>query len=235
VKEALRKYGPITFSVSTKFLQFYESGIIDQFGDCDDFMANHQMTLVGYGVEDGVSYWKVKNSYGTSFGEEGYVRWVQENRCAMGGCMVAALGGGLSPEPSPTPAPPGPSPVPTPPPTPSPAPSPPPPPPTPPIPTPSPTPEGGHYGRPGNCAADENCLMAPGGAAVCTVSPCHGDGSCPTDVPAEATATPKCQDSWCMLKCKDDSECQADAFCAQNGPERFCAYHASCPTESTLV
>lgn len=250
-KAALRQYGPLSFSMDTRWpgYQFYESGIaVPEAGDCQGF-GNHVMTLVGYGVEGGQAYWKIKNSYSTSFGEQGYFRLAQAEICGMSGCMLGAVGGSLGPVPGPSPAPtppPAPSPTPVPPP-PTPVPPPPTPVPTPPVPTPSPeptpsppppspapTPSASHYGRPGSCVADEVCSMLPG-SAVCTVVGCHGDSSCPADVPEGATATPTCMDSLCRLTCAKDSDCQQGAFCAKNNNERFCAYHAGCGSQTQVV
>jgi len=63
--------------------QFYASGIIDDPG-CGTNI-NHAVTIVGYGIDNGVAYWRGKNSWGTSWGEQGYVRILQSdtNTCGV--------------------------------------------------------------------------------------------------------------------------------------------------------
>jgi hypothetical protein len=36
-------------------------------------IGNHAMEIVGYGVLNGVNYWKLKNSWGVSWGDNGYL------------------------------------------------------------------------------------------------------------------------------------------------------------------
>jgi len=48
----------------------YGGGILSEC-DCD---MDHAVQLVGYGADQGTLYWLVRNSWGGSWGEQGYVR-----------------------------------------------------------------------------------------------------------------------------------------------------------------
>lgn len=67
----------IAIEADTKVFQFYKSGIIDS-DDCGTNL-DHGVLIVGYGEEDGQLYWNVKNSWGTGWGEDGYVRIARSN------------------------------------------------------------------------------------------------------------------------------------------------------------
>ena len=63
----------VSVMVDASVFQTYSSGIISE-SSCSKNL-NHYVTIVGVNVsEDGKGYWKVQNSWGSSWGEDGYAR-----------------------------------------------------------------------------------------------------------------------------------------------------------------
>ena len=67
-------YGPVsvTLQSASRVFQNYESGILDS-DDCGTDV-DHAVNAVGYGVEDGKEYYLIRNSWGTWWGDEGYIK-----------------------------------------------------------------------------------------------------------------------------------------------------------------
>tara|TARA_B100000424_G_scaffold18702_4_gene13452 strand:+ start:599 stop:1777 length:1179 start_codon:yes stop_codon:yes gene_type:complete len=89
LKEAVSR-GPVSVAIEadTTAFQFYSSGVITG-SSCGDTL-DHGVLVVGYGEEDGVMYWLVKNSWGTSWGDNGYVKIERsESESDSGVCGIA--------------------------------------------------------------------------------------------------------------------------------------------------
>eukprot|EP00937_MAST-01D_sp_MAST-1D-sp2_P002587 g2587.t1 len=90
--EALQ-HGPVSIAVAATCWMDYESGILafnssgPSWGSPCDYDINHAVLLVGYGTENGTDYWKVQNSWGSGYGEDGFIRVERSahdnERCAM--------------------------------------------------------------------------------------------------------------------------------------------------------
>merc|ERR1712087_565159 len=61
----------IAIEADKSVFQLYKSGVLQS--TCGS-QLDHGVLLVGYGTEDGKDYWKVKNSWGASWGDAGYVK-----------------------------------------------------------------------------------------------------------------------------------------------------------------
>lgn len=66
--------------------QLYDSGIFT--GRCGTDL-DHGVTIVGYGSEKGKDYWIVRNSWGKSWGEAGYIRMARNIAAPTGICGIA--------------------------------------------------------------------------------------------------------------------------------------------------
>lgn len=209
---AVATKGPIAISIAAGGVAFqsYGGGVVS---NCDDFVMDHAVQLVGYGTDGGTDYWLVRNSWGSSWGEGGYIRVARYGegkepcgtdkspqdgdacegdtapRTYCGECGI------LSASSFPT----GMKKV-----------------------AAKPT----HYGKPGSCMSDEDEVSVPSSwstqpqdATVCAVS-CASDSDCSADVPFGAAATPHCSlqgGSYCGLKCGRDSGCPEGALCVKSG------------------
>jgi cathepsin L len=73
LKEAV-SIGPVSVAIDadTRYFQSYSSGIMD-LSDCN-LNLDHGVLIVGYGIENDTKYWLLKNSWGDSWGEQGYFR-----------------------------------------------------------------------------------------------------------------------------------------------------------------
>jgi len=92
IKAFLAQTGPLAVALNADPLQVYQGGIIDEdSSSCDPESLDHGVTLVGYGSENGKDYWIVKNSWGESWGENGYFRMARgKGTCGINTYVITA-------------------------------------------------------------------------------------------------------------------------------------------------
>merc|ERR1712187_1063804 len=73
IQQAIMAGGPmeVAFTVYEDF-ENYESGIYHHVSE--GFAGGHAVKVVGWGIEGGVKYWKIANSWNPYWGEKGYFR-----------------------------------------------------------------------------------------------------------------------------------------------------------------
>jgi len=74
---------PISIAIEAdqSSFQMYKSGVFK--GPCGQ-QLDHGVLLVGAGTDAGVDYWRVKNSWGASWGDNGYIRIIRgANMCGL--------------------------------------------------------------------------------------------------------------------------------------------------------
>jgi len=81
----------IAIETDTRYFKSYSSGILDSVS-CGTNL-DHAVEIVGYGEDagSGKKYWIVRNSWGESWGEQGYVKILRsESSNDIGICGVVA-------------------------------------------------------------------------------------------------------------------------------------------------
>jgi C1A family cysteine protease len=82
--------GPVSVALSadTRYFQSYTGGILDSTACYTEL--NHGVLITGYGTDNGKKYWNVKNSWSSTWGEQGYVRILRSDSTNDAGiCGIA--------------------------------------------------------------------------------------------------------------------------------------------------
>ena len=86
LQQAVATIGPISVAIDASRLSFqlYKSGVYSE-PACSSTDLDHAVLVIGYGTQAGRAYWLVKNSWGTGWGENGYIKIARnaKNKCGI--------------------------------------------------------------------------------------------------------------------------------------------------------
>merc|ERR1711904_409980 len=85
--DAVSNVGPVSVAIEADQMSFqlYSSGVLT--GNCGTNL-DHGVLAVGYGTDSGSDYWKVKNSWGSTWGDQGYIMLQRGKQQNGGQCGI---------------------------------------------------------------------------------------------------------------------------------------------------
>ncbi len=80
---------PVAVGLDANTMMFYKSGVFSD-AACNPNAINHGVVVVGYGTDSVTkkNFWLVRNSWGTSWGEQGYIRMDRDVQKTTGICGI---------------------------------------------------------------------------------------------------------------------------------------------------
>lgn len=86
LQQAVALVGPVSVAIDASLMSFqlYSGGVYSS-SLCTELNLDHGVLVVGYGVYNTVPYWLIKNSWGTSWGIQGYMMMARNdnNMCGI--------------------------------------------------------------------------------------------------------------------------------------------------------